>query len=431
VSEEATPPEFAQPTRVRWLIFGLACFASWLLYLHRYAWGIVKPDFSAENPGYSDVDLGWLDSAFLVTYAIGQIPGGLAADRFGARIVLTTLALVWSPAAAGVAWTTGFWRLIGARAVFGLAQAGVYPVLNKMTRTWFPLASRTTVQGVVTALGRLGGACAPVIIAYFLMGKLALSWQTALVIVSIPGMLLAAAFWIFLRNSPREHPWANRAEADLIETGTAPPVTRQRPALLLTPASGFSLAMIFVYIFASTFQDQFYVYWVPKFLKTDKGFDSETMGLFTPLPLVGGAVGGILGGVLNDLLIRRWGNRRWARSIVACTGKSLGAVLVLLSIQADDGRLIMLVLVAARVFSDWSLPTQWAAVTDMGGRGAATLFGIVNTVGIIGGVAAGPVFGYLNKTHGAPGLFYGVAAMCMVAAISWLFIDCTRRVVGD
>ena len=61
-----------RPTRVRWLIFGLACSASWLLYLHRYAWGIIKPAFRAENPGLDDIDVGWLDSAFLATYAIGR-----------------------------------------------------------------------------------------------------------------------------------------------------------------------------------------------------------------------------------------------------------------------------------------------------------------------------------------------------------------------
>src|ERR1043166_8549434 len=165
-----------RPTQVRWLICGLACFASWLLYLHRYAWGIVKPEFKKENPGFDSVTLGWLDSAFLATYAFGQIPSGLLADRYGPSLVLSILALVWSPASAGVAWTNGFWRLLGARAVFGLAQAGVYPVLNKMTRTWFPLASRTTVQGLVTALGRIGGACAPVVIAYLLMGKPPLPW---------------------------------------------------------------------------------------------------------------------------------------------------------------------------------------------------------------------------------------------------------------
>jgi sugar phosphate permease len=67
----------------------------------------------------------------------------------------------------------------------------------------------------------------------------------------------------------------------------------------------------------------------------------------------------------------------------------------------------------------------------MGGRAAATLFGVVNMVGIIGGFVAGPVFGYLRQQYGWEGLFYGVAAMCLIAALSWLFIDCTQRLVSD
>jgi sugar phosphate permease len=67
----------------------------------------------------------------------------------------------------------------------------------------------------------------------------------------------------------------------------------------------------------------------------------------------------------------------------------------------------------------------------MGGRAAGTLFGLVNMVGVIGGFAAGPVFGALQEAYGWDGQFFGVAAMCALAAISWLFIDCTRRLVSD
>ena len=91
----------------------------------------------------------------------------------------------------------------------------------------------------------------------------------------------------------------------------------------------------------------------------------------------------------------------------------------------------MLILVAARVFSDWSMPTQWAAVTDMGGRAAATVFAIVNTAGAVGGFVAGPVFGYLKQQYGWEGLFHGVAVMCVAAALCWLFIDCTQRLAED
>jgi ACS family glucarate transporter-like MFS transporter len=189
--------------------------------------------------------------------------------------------------------------------------------------------------------------------------------------------------------------------------------------------------MLLLYAFASTFQDQFYVYWLPQFLVQGHHLDEKTMGLFAPLPLLGGALGGVLGGFLNDALIRRWGNRRWARSVIACTGKTVAAAFVVLSLQVADGRWAMVVLLAARVFGDWSLPTQWAAITDMGGRGAATLFGLVNTVGAVGGFVANPIFGVLKQDYGWEGVFAGVAVMCLLAALTWLWIDCTQRLVAD
>jgi sugar phosphate permease len=423
------------PTRVRWIILALACSASWLLYLQRYAWGYVRSSFHRDNPGLSQRELGVLDSAFLVTYAIGQVPSGLLGDRFGPRAMLSVLALVGSLASVSLAWTGGLWGPFGARAAFGLAQAGVYPVLNKMTRTWFPLATRTSAQGAVTALGRVGAACAPVVISGLLLGEFGLSWQNTLVVVGIPGLVLAAAFWLMIRDSPRQHPWTNEAEQCLL--GEPSPrvadsaALTSRPKLLLTGATIFSFAMLLLYTFTSTFQDQFFVNRLPTFLERDKGFDSRRMAIYGPLPLLGGAVGGIFAGILNDTLIRGFGSRRWARSLVAFTGKLCAACLVLLSMQMEDGRATIAVLCAARFFSDWSLSTQWAAITDMGGRAAATLFGIVNTVGIIGGVHAGPVFGDLSAAYGERGVFYGVAAMCIVAATCWLFIDCTRRVVAD
>jgi sugar phosphate permease len=423
----------SRPTRCRWFIFVLAGAASWLLYLHRYAWGVIKPAFLQENPNLSATEIGWLDSAFNATYALGQVPAGAAADAFGTRAVLSGIVLLWSLTAAGVASTAGFWRLFGMRSMFGLAQAGAYPVLNKMLRNWFPLSVRTSAQGIVAALGRLGAACAPVIIATLLMGELGLSWQTTLVVIAIPGIALGIACWLVVRDRPDEHPWANLAERELIHEGATspPPGAAVGGRLNLTPASLLSLGMMLFYAFVSTFQDQMYVYWIPLFLVEGRGLTSAEMGLFTPLPLIGGAIGGILGGFLNDWLIRKSGNRRWSRSAIGFSGRMIAAALVVASLRVEGGRLAMVVLLAARVFGDWSQPTQWGAVTDMGGRAAATLFGLVNTVGALGGFVAGPCLGYLKQHHGWEGLFLGVAAMVMLSAVSWLFIDCTQRVVGE
>jgi MFS transporter, ACS family, glucarate transporter len=428
--ERSLGPLSQRPTRVRWLIFALACAASWLLYLHRYSWGVLKPAFRREHPDLTDTEVGWLDAAFNAAYAIGQVPGGLAGDAFGPRAILTALILLWSLAAVGVAWVTGFWGLFGARATFGLAQAGAYPVLSKVTRTWFPLSVRTSVQGVVAALGRVGAACSSLILATLLMGLLGLSWQAALWVLAVPGVAVAVAFWIVARDGPRGHPWTNPAERELLGAGTALPAAGPRPALRLSRAALVSLGMLLLYSFASTFQDQLYVFWIPSFLVEGRGLDMEEMGLYTTLPLLGGAVGAVLGGVLNDALLRTTG-RRWARSAVGFTGKFLAAVLVVVSVQVADGRLAMVVLFAARVFGDWGLASLWGAITDTAGRASGTIFGLVNACGAIGGFVAGPALGALKQHHGWEGLFLGVALLCLVSALCWLFIDCTRRLVAD
>jgi sugar phosphate permease len=417
------------PTRVRWLIFGLACAVSWLLYLHRYSWGVVKPAFKAEHPELAHWQLGALDSMFNVTYAAGQVPGGLAADGWGPRAVLSLLILAWSAAVAGLAGAPGFWAVAAVLALFGLAQAGAYPCLSQVTRRWFPLSVRTAVQGAVASLsGRAGGACASLLVAALLMGALHLHWRAALVAVASLGLVLAAAFWLLFRDSPAQHPRANEAEARRIAAGPAP-ADGGRPRPDWSAANVANFGALLLYSFLSTFADQLYVYWLPLYLREAKGLGTAEMGLFAGLPLWGGAVGGAVGGALNDLAIRLGGSRRWGRSAVAFTGKLLAAALIAASLLLADGRLVMLALLACKFFGDWSLSTQWGTITDIAGPASGTVFGVVNTVGGVAAVVASPVMGHLIEAHGWDTLFGAVCAAYVVAAVCWLFIDCTRRLV--
>src|SRR6185369_7673066 len=230
-----------------------------------------------------------------------------------------------------LALVTTFWAVGVVRALFGASQAGTYPILSKVTRSWFPASVRTSVQGVVASLsGRAGGACASILVATVLMAGLGLSWRAALLALAALGVVVAGAFWLLYRNSPREHPWVNAREAELIEEGTAPAAPGVRPRLDLRGARGWTLGALMLYCFASTFADQMFVDWIPLFLQEEKGLNTAEMGLFASLPLWGGALGGAVGGVLNDVLIRKTGNRRLARSAVALTGKVLAGAFIAL-----------------------------------------------------------------------------------------------------
>lgn len=417
-----------RPTKVRWLIAVLACAASWLLYLHRYAWGVVKSDVMTTY----DLDakrVGWIDSTFSITYGIGQIPGGALGDWFGPRIVLGFMILAWSLLVAGLGWVQGTTAISIVFALFGLAQAGAYPVLNQTTRRWFPFSVRTSVQGFVAAFGRFGGACSSLIVAALLMAALGLNWQTALLLLAAPGLLLAAAVFAVFHDSPRVHPWCNDAERELVAEGA--PIRVQAAAVLQPTAPALlTLGLMLFYSFVSTFADQLYVAWIPLFLEQGKGLSKTDMGIFAMLPLLGGAAGSIAGGFLNDWLLRRM-RPRLARSLVAFSGKGLAGLLIAASVPIEDGRVVMVMLFLCKFFNDLSMPTLWGAITDVAGPASGTVFGIVNSMGTVGSFAAGPVMGWLQFHYGWGGLFYAIAGVYLAGAFTWVFLNCERRLVVD
>jgi sugar phosphate permease len=414
---------------VRWLIFVMACLASGINYLHRYSWGAVRP-YLQEEYGLTDGQCGWLDSAFNLTYFLGQFPGGLAGDALGPRVVIPVVAVLWSLVVAAPGFVVSFRDLYIVRLLFGATQAPAYPNLGKVTQSWFPLSVRTSVQGSVSSFsGRAGAALAPVVVASLLIGKMGLTWQSALWTVAILGFVFAAVFWLLFRDQPAEHPWANAAEVELIDSGEATATDSSQVRFRWTRANRVNLGVFCSASFCSTFADNLFVFWMPTFLAIEKGFDPVSMGMYASLPLLGGAFGGLFGGFLNDALIRFTGNRRLARSLVACTGKIIAAILIGVSLMPDDGRLVMVVLFFCKFFSDWSQPTWWGTVTDIGGPAAGRVFGMVNTVGSMGAFAAGPAMGYVKQYFGWSALFTFVGAVYILTAIFWGCVNCTQKLV--
>ena len=136
------PPANEKPTNNRWAIFALACGASWLLYLHRYTFALIKPELVKEW-GLQKPDLGLLDSAFSLTSTGFQFPLGVAADAMGVHLVLTGLVLLWCLGLGLHAAAPTAAYLWYARATMGIGQSAVYASLSRIAQTWFPSPIRT------------------------------------------------------------------------------------------------------------------------------------------------------------------------------------------------------------------------------------------------------------------------------------------------
>lgn len=428
-----------QPTKVRWLVFALACGASWFLYLHRYTFGLIMPELGKEY-GWSKEQQGALASVFNITYAAGQIPGGLICDLFGPHLFVSACIVGWSLSLFATTMAGSLSQMYAARLIFGAAQAGCYPGLSKLTRSWIPLRIRTSAQAVIaSAFGRGGGACAFFLFASVLIARFGLTWRAALDILVYAGVGFGVLFLLLVRNSPARHPWINAAEQRLIGGAEAPPPASGPRAVLPWKIAlrNPNFLLVLFQQYNAAFADSLYVFWIPTFLLEARDMDLKQAGIYASLPLIGGALGGLVGGTGQDVIFNVTGNRRWARSLVGSVGNLLGAVLMLAAFRLSDGRAVMVMLMFSKFFVDMGQPTVWGTITDIAGRHAATAFGIVNTSGSIAGTIApyfmGAFVASLSLVYGRnaswDALFVLVAMIYLLTAIFWAAIDCTKPIV--
>ncbi len=105
-------------------------------------------------------ELGLLTSAFFFSFALVQLPVGIALDRYGPRMVQLVLMLVAALGAVLFATGTTFAQLVVARAVIGLGLGGCFMSAVKAISTWISPSRLPSVHGYLIAVGGLGAASA-------------------------------------------------------------------------------------------------------------------------------------------------------------------------------------------------------------------------------------------------------------------------------
>ena len=139
-----------RPSRIRWLILALLFLISVVTYIDRVNISVTARQMMPAY-GMTDQEMGWIFSAFVIGYALFQIPGGWLADRWGVRVVLTIALLWWSictaltamVAASSLASLVGIiGGLMLVRFCLGMGEAVALPAFNRAVTNWFPADAR-------------------------------------------------------------------------------------------------------------------------------------------------------------------------------------------------------------------------------------------------------------------------------------------------
>jgi MFS family permease len=143
------------------------------------------------------------------------------------------------------------------------------------------------------------------------------------------------------------------------------------------------------------------------------------------LPLLLGGLGCLVSASLIRRLSARFGSVAKARRIIAITGFVGASTCIVIFTGIQDPVRAMIVLGMAGFFNDFVMPAAWAGTMDVGGRYAGTVSGAMNTLGSVAGAVNALVVGYLLLWTGNNWTltFYISAAIYMVGATCWLFLD--------
>jgi len=365
------------------------------------------------------VEMGYVFSAFGLAYALFELPAGMYGDRKGPRKALTRIVVWWSLFTIATGGAFSFTSMWITRFLFGAGEAGCYPTLARVFRTWLPVTERPVAEGLKAASARLGAATAPYLVVTLLAYT---SWRGVFLAFGSLGLLWAAGFFLWFRDRPSEHASVNDAERSIIPVADH---GAHRPAPWSTYLTSRSLWLLSFQWFFHFYAFYFYITWLPTYLQEVRGANIQQSALLAGMPVLMAALGSLAGGWILTRMIRRMNDIGRARKRLAYVSYIGAAIFMVLAIRPDSVELAVILMSLSSFAAELSAPITWTTAMDLGGRNVGAISGAMNSLGQFGGAVAPTVVGFLVES--GPGgwdmALYSAAAVYGAAFLCWLYLD--------
>jgi ACS family glucarate transporter-like MFS transporter len=399
-----------------WSLVGLLAATATASYLARVTVsvaGALMRDELALDP----IQMGRVFSAFLLGYALCQVPAGMLADRFGARRVLALAAFSWVVATAALAVVpaaAALPLLLGFRLLLGIGEAPTFPAAAQAISRYIPPAARGRANGLVIAAIGLGSAIAPPLVGAVMVR---FGWRAALAVSGLPALGVAIA-WLALRRMPPELAAVATAGGHAEEHGPAVPETAAERGHLATR----SFALLTASYTLQGYVGYIFVFWFYLYLVDVRHFSLLKGALLSSLPWLLSIVSIPLGGTVSDVLVRRLGPA-WGRRVVPMVGLIGGSVFIAVGARTNDAIVaaVCLALATALVLSVEG--PFWATMTELAGRKSGAAGGVMNMGSNLGGLVSPALTPVLAAAIGWENALHVAAALSVVGGLLWLGIS--------
>ncbi len=393
-------------------------------FVDRQILAILLPAIKAEFQ-VADWVLGFLvGTSFAVFYATLGMPIALLADRWNRRNLIAGALAIWSAMTALSGVAANIVQLSLARIGVGIGEAGCSPPAHSMIADYYPPEKRATAMGIFTV-----GISAGILIAYTSGGWLAenLGWRKALLIVGLPGLVLA----LIVRYTVTE-PVRGMSEG------------RQ------DSSARYGVMAVFRFLFSrksfihmslgaalASFNAYAVLAFFPSFLIRSHGMNLQEIGMYLGLIIgVSSAIGFVGGGYIADRVGKI--NRKYALLTVA--GSALAAwVFVFPMYLLDDSNWVLIIFFVASVPTNVYLATTFAQTQGlvrlrMRAAASAILLFIINIIGMgLGPQFAGILSDFLSPGFGSDSMRYSLMSIGAVMGpwVAFHYYAASRHIAGD
>lgn len=389
-----------------WVIVVLLLLATSLSFLDRQVLSVsileIKKDLSI-----SDIEYGFINAGFLISYAIMFTLGGILIDRYGSRVGLAFSVGFWSIATLLHSLSSSVFHFGLFRFLLGVGEGGCFPGAIKAVMEWVPKNKHALANGIAIGGSAIGAVIAPPLCVY-LLGIV--GWRAVFLISGSFGFMWLVA-WLFFTKTKKQ-PYAESPEA----------VEHKPYGIKLSVLLKNKEAWVFVIIrFVLDPIFYFYMFWIPKYLNECHSLSLDLIGKILWIPFLALGLANIFGGWISDFVFSKTSNVNRARKLVM--GFAALLTIPIVSVGFIHSYVVILALMSLAFFAHGLWITNYiTSISDVFGKNVtSTVVGLSGTAGAISSLVLNPFIGYVITSYSYTPLWWYAGILYPLAFLFFLW----------
>jgi ACS family tartrate transporter-like MFS transporter len=364
--------------------------------------------------GFSDRVYGLGVGMFYVTYVLFEIPGAVIVERWSARKWIARIMISWGIVTTLTGFVHSATQFYVARFLLGAAESSFFPGMIVYLTHWFCARDRGRAIACLYAANPAAALIGSPL-AGWLLGvhwQSLPGWRWLFILEGIPAVVVGTITFFYMTDRPERASWLPHDEKEWIVQELQDELRAKNklrnPTIMEAFRDARILRLILAYFLALT-GALGTIYWIPTFLKRLSGASNQTVTLLLLVPALIGIAG---------MLINGWHSDKTAERCLhtAIPLFAAGLMFALLPLGLNMPLAIVSLLLGSGFLYAY-YPTFWAIPTMMlSEAAAAATFGLINSIGQLGGLAGNYTIGYLNdRTHALTASFAFIALVYVLA----------------